>query len=272
MVSSSYCYSETVTGSTPNATIDGYTWVMRNILPAQAGLEVTGLSYRYTIDKDPNSDATVYIRNEHVNGGYIYEREDVWDGLPGNTKVGYDPLIPTLGDLWGNGEIGVEGDGVLSNTSVVYTYRFDPCFDPMVDPSCPGYKPPNNLLQYADLSDPYNDPLVQEQLNRKTNFVEQEFEEKQEEDEEKEELDIEKALSISGAVEKLADGIAQGIMLKNLAAIDKLNSYYDTEINGGAYEDVIQLNDSYLPDNGRLLRNLATDEKHNAMVRSQYEN
>ena len=251
---------------------------MQNVLPDLLGLEIDGVAYKYTIDKDPNSDATVYLRNQHADGnGYIYNREDVWDQLPGNTKVGFDPLASTSADLWGDGEVGIDGEGTLSDVSVIYTYKYNLCVEPLSDPSCPGYADAwmkyllDNAL-FPDVDDPYYDEYVQAQLKLESEPVEEEFEEVVEDEEEKEELDIEKALAISGAVEKLANSAAQQSMLRSLAAPEKLNTYYEVNINGGAYEDSIELKDSTLPDNNVVLRNLATDEKHNAMVRSQYNN
>lgn len=250
---------------------------MQNVLPDLLGMEIDGVAYKYTITKDPDTDATVYIRNQHVNGGLIYNHEDNWDQLPGNTRVGFDPLAPTLADLWGDGEIGVEGDGQLSDVTVTYSYKYNICVEPLSDPSCPGYADAwfQQLLDNAlfpEVDDPYYNEYVQAQLELEAEVVEEEQQPEEEAEEEKEELDIEKALAVSGAAEKIADAVAQQSMLVELANVEKLNSYYDVNISGGAYNETLELKDSTLPDNNAVLRNLATDTKHTAMIRSQYNN
>lgn len=252
---------------------------MNSILPDQSGLMISGVFHRYTIDKDPNSNATVYLRNENALGnGYVYERNDIWDGLPGQTKVGYDPVLPIPKEAMGQGEIGVNGDGTLSNVTVLYSYKYDTCHNPITDPSCPGYFDAlykylldNNLFK-TDTNDPYYDEWVQAQLNKEDPIGEEiEKVESKEKEEEKKELDIEAALSISGAAEELADVAQQELMLAALSASIKLNSYYGAVIQGGSYEETVKLHDAELPDNSKALRNLASDQIHKNMVRLQYD-
>ena len=86
LVCSSYSYSEEVFGSTTNAASAGYNWVMTNLLPAQAGLQVNGVVYRYTAVKNTDDDMVVHVQNENARGaGYIFRSSDDWSGLPGNT-------------------------------------------------------------------------------------------------------------------------------------------------------------------------------------------
>jgi hypothetical protein len=276
----SYSSSEVIIGQTGNAAINGLTWGMDSVLPDQGGLTINGIFHRYTINKDPNSDATVYLRNENALGeGYVYERNDVWDGLPGNTKVGYDPVLPIPREAMGQGKIGIDGDGTLSNVTVLYNYKYDTCYNPITDPSCPGYFASlykylldNNLLN-TNTDDPYYNEWVQAQLDREYPIGETEEEKKEakEEEEVEEELDIEAALSVSGAAEEIADVAQQEAMLKALAALPKLDSYYSVAIQGGSYEETIKLKDAEIPDNTRALRNLASGETHRDMVRSQYD-
>ena len=61
---SSASYSEEVFGTTNNAAQFGLNWVMTNILPSQAGLEVNGLVYQYTAVKDPETGMIVYVQFE----------------------------------------------------------------------------------------------------------------------------------------------------------------------------------------------------------------
>ena len=253
---------------------------MGDVLPPQAGLAVNGVLRRYTIQKDPNSDATVYVRNENALGeGYSYESNDVWDGLPGNTLVRYDPVLPIPREALGDGEIGVDGDGTLSNVTVIYNYKYDTCYNPITDPSCPGYLDAlykylfdNGLLNRENIEDPYYNEWVQAQLEREYPLgKEEEEKEIKEEEEPEEELDIEAALSIGGAAEEIADVAQQEAMLKALAALPKLDSYYSVVIQGGTYEETLTLEDSEIPDNMNVLRSLASDQIHNDMVRLQYD-
>ena len=45
---SCYSYSEEVFGVSPNAANPGLDWVMTNVLPQQAGLQVNKVTYQYT--------------------------------------------------------------------------------------------------------------------------------------------------------------------------------------------------------------------------------
>jgi hypothetical protein len=57
-----------------------------------------------------------------------------------------------------------------------------------------------------------------------------------------------------------------------LSAVPQFNTYYQAQIPGGAYPETVKLPDSDIPDNRRALRNLASDQVHSDMVRSQYKN
>ena len=78
---SSYSYSEQVFGVTKNAADFGYNWVMSQILPQQAGLQVNNVFYRYTTIKDEEDEMVVYVQNENAQGdGYIFREVDDWTG------------------------------------------------------------------------------------------------------------------------------------------------------------------------------------------------
>ena len=69
----SYSFSEEVYGTTNNAAQAGLNWVMTNVLPEYAGLEVNGLIYQYTAVKDPETNMIVWVQNEYADGnGYIF--------------------------------------------------------------------------------------------------------------------------------------------------------------------------------------------------------
>jgi hypothetical protein len=130
----------------------------------------------------------------------------------------------------------------------------------------------NNLLNSEpDINDPYYDEWLKFELERKAEKQEELKLKKAKEEEEKKEVTMEKVLAISGAVEKIADPAEQLNMLTEMAAVGKINSYYDVKIDGGIYKDTIQLNDSNIQDNRKALRNLRNDANHRKIVRSQYK-
>jgi len=59
--------------------------------------------------------------------------------------------------------------------------------------------------------------------------------------------------------------------MQQLAATGTLDSYYGTVIEGGKYEETITLQDGVIEDNNKALRNLAQDNLHRTLVRSQYD-
>jgi len=277
----SYLFSDLLYGRTDNVAKYVRTWDMSKILPPEAGLEVQGVFHRYTITKEANADATVSIVNKNLNGSSnLYERHDSWNKLPSNTKIGFDLITPSLGKRWGKGSIDVTGEAELSDVIVAYNYRFDPCFIPLADPSCPDYESAlykylldNNLINNEpDVNDPYYNQWVQFQLELKAEQKEEEDKEKQEaKEEEQEELKMEKALSVAGAAEQIANPTQQLAMMQQLASTGTLDVYYGTTIEGGKYEDTVTLEDSNIEDNTRALRNLAQDTLHRTLVRSQYD-
>jgi len=276
--------SEVVNGSTENASASAYTWVMQNILPAQTGLTIEGVYHRYTITKDANADAIVSITNENANGtGYIYEYTDNWDNLPSNTKFKYDPIASSLGVLWGKGEIKVIGDGTLSDVNIRYQYRFDTCFIPLSDPTCPDFR--NALYQYLidndllnnepSIDDPYYNEWVKLQLEQtaKEEEEKEELEAAKEEElkNEKKERTMQDLFSVESLTKKLADPFEQVKMLQKMASLEKLEGYYDVVIQGGEYKDTVKLVDGSIEDNTKALKNLAQDKAHEKMVSMQYD-
>ena len=273
-------YSEVVNGSTDNASASAYTWVMQNILPAQTGLTIEGVYHKYTITKDTHADAIVSITNENVNGtGYIYEYHDNWNQLPSNTKFKYDPIASSLGTLWGKGQIKVTGAGTLSNVNIRYQYRFDTCFIPLSDPTCPDFR--NALYQYLidndllnnepSIDDPYYNEWVKFQLEQTAKEEEKlEVAEEELEEEEEEKLTMQDLFSVEGLTKKLSDPFEQVKMLQEMASLEKLEGYYDVVIQGGVYEDTIKLVDGSIKDNFRVLRNLSQSKVHEEMINMQY--
>lgn len=267
----SYSYSEEVYGSTNNAAQTGLSWVMTNILPEFAGLEVNGLVYQYTAVKDPETDMIVYVQNEYADGnGYIFRNADDWSGLPGNT-INKAFVFPNLSaELWGPGSIEVDGEGSVVDPSVIYTYKYDTCFDPQADPSCPGYEEPV-VVPEIEIYDPLQDELVLEQLEQKARLDEQEEEEDRKRRQRQNAVQnaLENLLSDGGnpgLIDPVAEALALALTSKTLPT-----TYYGT-IQGGEYLESLVLDGGDIQDNRKARRsNLAQQLLHQQMVNSQYE-
>ena len=271
LVYSSYSYSEEVYGSTNNAAATGLNWVMTHILPEYAGLEVNGLVYQYTAVKDPESDMIVYVQNEYADGnGYIFRNADDWSGIPGNT-INKSFVFPNLrAELWGPGSIEIDGDGSVEDPSVVYTYKYDTCYDPQTNPDCPGYEEPVEVPEIP-FSDPLEDQLVLDEINKQA-----EIDREQEEEDRRRR---QKENKVKGALEKLlADGTNPELisaeaekMAVALFNITLPTSYYNP-LRGGEYIETIQLDGGEIQDNKRARRiNFAQQLLHTEIVNSQYE-
>lgn len=278
----SYSYSDVTYGTTGNAATGGLSWNMGTVLPDSSQpwvtLQINGLTYRYSMTKDPNADAQVHVRNEDaVNGGYVFEETDNWNGQPSGTVQKYFRLPYTDSSRWGNGEIAVEGDGQVSNPIVTYNYKLDiddqmmKCAaTPLADPSCPGFRQAlMDLLNSTEISvdDPFYDEWVQAQLEKELELEE----EKDLEQKENSEDDLEERLGGRNTVDAMVDVKQQEALLESLADVGKIEPYYQVEIQGGEYEETLTLEDTEIPDNRRALRSLASDANHTKMVRSQYD-
>jgi len=276
----SYSAADTVYGVTNNAVNDGLTWSPVDVLPdfssPSVSLQVNGVTYYYVMSKDPASDATVYIRNEDaINGGYVFEEVDDWSGLPGNSILKNFRFTGIPGEQWGNGSITVDGDGTVSDASVIYLYRMDIdetniiCTNPLADPNCPGfldalYKYLEGL-EYVDPEDEFYEYWLEMQEGRQIENEKVEIVEDEEED-------LEKSMQTDPDVGGFIDGFAQQGVLEQLANDPLIQPYYVVDYPEVlVYEDTLQLEDTSLPDNNRALRQLASDAKHYSMVRSQYD-
>jgi hypothetical protein len=277
LVCSSYSYSDTVYGSTSNAATNGYNWVMTNILPQQAGLTVGNVVYRYTTIKNTSDDMVVHVQNENALGeGYIFRSSDDWSGLPGNTINKVVPVNNIDISYWGNGSIQVDGFGTVEDASVIYTYQYDPCFDPQTDPACPGYIAPVDYSLEALVYEE-DQRYIQDELDRKKTILDDE-EEQEEADRKailaKKRKESDERLEVLLGIVN-TDALSQEQLIKHgqLTATNSLSSSYYTAIPGGTYQETIALIDSKLPDAKKGLRvNLATQILHQKMVDLQYDN
>ena len=71
--------------------------------------------------------------------------------------------------------------------------------------------------------------------------------------------------------DKMVDVTTQQKIMTELANITLLDTYSGIDIAGGVYEETIVLQDKQISDNRKALRNLAQQQTHRDMVRSQYE-
>ena len=290
----SYCYSDSITpyyGQTGNAVSlgSGLTWNMGNVFPSGIpGLDVNAVIYSYTPIKRTEDGLTVHVQNENANGtGYIFRSTDDWKpGSIGGIEIRrVVPVIPGIPrEAWGTGSIQTEGQGSVTDASVVYNYRVDPCYDPQYDPNCPGYKQPVPNIYELDLTtiyDPTKDSNVQLDRSVNINLIKKteekelsEKEKKEKEEKEKEESKerLEKALAAADSTALFAQALASSQMLATMNMAVNMNSYYSASIPGGTYRDSVVLVDKKLPENKRGLRNgLAQQLLHNKMVEMQYD-
>ena len=251
---------------------------MTNVLPQQAGLTVGNVIYQYTTVKDTDDDMVVSVQNENAKGSdYIFRSTDDWSGIPGNTINKVVPVGNVDISYWGDGSIDWTGTGSVTDANVIYTYQYDPCFDPQTDPACPGYiAPVEYSIEDAKAYDALNEDYVQNELDRKQTLKDEEEEEEAERKanilRKKREND-ERLEVMLGYVNTslLSDG--QIIQHEMLTATNNLSGAYYATISGGNYPDAEMLKDSKLPDSKSGVRtNLAQQVLHQQMVDSQYNN
>jgi len=274
---SSYCLSDTSIqyGSTNNAASSGLMWTMANILPQQAGLQVNGVFYQYTTVKNTEDDMLVHVQNENARGdGYIFRETDDWSGLPGNTIKKQVPVDLIDISYWGDGSIEVDGFGSVKDPTVVYTYQFDPCFDPQSRPDCPGYKDPFVMsLDEVKVTDPLDEDYVQNELDRKAVMDDEDQEDRDRRKvKSKKKLDkrLEKVLGIVNTT--VLAGMAQAKHSELMAMSYLPTSYIESSLDGGTYEDAVVLDGGDLSDSKVGLRSTLMQQlKHKEMVDLQYE-
>lgn len=243
---------------------------MANVLPPQTGLTVSNVIYRYTTVKDPSSEMLVSVQNENGLGeGYIFRSTDDWSGLPGNTINRAIPVGAVPLEAWGDGSIAVEGEGTVEDPTVIYTYRYDTCYDPQVSPECVGYIPP--VVPYSEVYvDPLEDEYVQAELARKARIEEEEENIERKEKSAKERKKLEQLLGGINGFMMSQNALAQEKALFNMKFIPQS---YLSSLSGGEYNDTLQFEHKEIPKNLNALRvGLAQQLKHEEMVRAQYDN
>ena len=268
--SGSYSYSEFEYGTTSNAADNRLNWVMKNVLPDASNLSVNGVFYQYTPVKVKEDAMKVHVQNENALGsGYIFRETDDWTnqvgGIPINKVVGV-ANIPEA--AWGDGSIEVEGTGSVIDTSVIYSYQYDnTCANPIDDPTCPGY---NDAIQ--SVLNSISEPVPYDTTSDVKLVLDEKVELEEEVDEEQDDDRLEKALSAVDVGVLDANTIAQNHLLLSLTAGVSVQSYYDKRIQGGVYEDTVDMSTVQMPDNKSGARvGLAQQLKHNEMVDMQYK-
>jgi len=241
---------------------------MTNVLPEYTGLTVNSVIYQYSAVKETEDDMTVAVQNENAQGpGYIFREVDDWSGQPSNTIYRVVPVGQVPLELWGDGSIEVEGDGVVEDARVVYNYQYVPSDAPPEIPDLPD--PPR-----VEDSEEY----LQSERDRKANLRAQQEEEERrereaiEEAEEKKKLQLQELESLLGTL-VLNDLQGPSEVLHNqMVALNYLSPVYQSVLVDPGYEDSVTLSDAELPDNMNARRmNLAQDGLHQEMVNSQYE-
>ena len=128
-------------GYTPNVAISGLEWTMTpTYLGADGigGMDVSGVTYKYTPIKNKEDDYVVTLENDKVGGGYVFQDVQDWSQREGGIEVRRTIALPyTPIAIFGDGRLKQEGTGSIEGADVRYIYRFDPCFDPQSNPSCP---------------------------------------------------------------------------------------------------------------------------------------
>ena len=264
-------------GYTPNVAISGLEWSMTpTYLGADGigGMDVSGVTYKYTPIKNKEDDYVVTLENDKVGGGYVFQDVQNWSQREGGTEVRRTIALPyTPLAVFGAGRLKEEGTGSIENADVRYIYRFDPCFDPQSDPNCPGYKKPKppplpDIPDYDALQDE-SVAIAQAETDRK--LLDDEQAEKEEEEEEAEEESLEFMLADVENALTIANEIAQSVILQQLNNVTNLTNYYVSTIPDNYYPDAVALQGGTIVDNRRALRSLSQDARMNEMIEEQYK-
>jgi hypothetical protein len=223
----------------------------------------------------------VNVQNENALGtGYIFRETDDWTGKAGGVEI--RKVVPVANiprEYWGTGSIDVQGTGTVTDASVVYSYRVDPCYDPQFDPNCPGYKPYIPDIDIIDVADLYDATAGDSDISTtdvdyksEEELSEEEKKKRQEEEDKDSKERLEKALAAIDNSALFANAFDASKMLDQINSSVNMNPYYAAYIAGGEYNDSIELDGGNLPDNknGRKY-DLSSQKLHTEMVDMQYK-
>ena len=262
-------------GYTPNVAITGLEWTMTpTYLGANGinGMDVSGVTYKYTPIKNKEDDYVVTLENDKVGGGYVFQDVQDWSQREGGIEVRRTIALPyTPIAIFGDGRLKQEGTGSIEGADVRYIYRFDSCFDPQSDPNCPGYKKPKppplpDIPDYDALQDE-SVSLAQKETDRE--LLEDEQADKDDEEEDEESLELKLADTTNALT--IANEISQSAILKELNNVTNLSNYYVYTIPDNYYPDTVALQGGTIVDNRKALRSLSQDARMNEMIEEQYK-
>jgi len=236
------------------------------------GLDISGVIYNYLPVKEKEDDFVVTVQNEKVGGGYIFQDTEDWSGQIGIRIQKVVPLPYTPINLFGEGSITTTSIGTVEDAVVLYMYRWDACFNPQNDPNCPGYVQPMPIVPVIEVYDALDDEFV-EQATAETDrdLIEEKDEEKNNDEEEEEKERLEIALAASENALTIANSVTQASVVRAMNIATNINSYYVTQIQGGAYGESISLQGGVIVDNRRAFISLGQDKLMNAMIEEQYK-
>jgi len=241
---------------------------------AIGGMDISGVTYKYTPVKNKEDNYIVTLENDKVGGGYVFQDVQNWSQREGGIEVRRTIALPyTPLAIFGNGRLKEEGTGSIENADVKYIYRFDPCFDPQSDPNCPGYvkpKPPPlpEIPDYDALQDE-SVQLAQAETNKE--LLEENKEAKEDEDEAEDKENMESLLAATENALTIANEVSQAALLQVINKATNINTYYIANIPGKMYKESIVLQDKDIVDNRRALRSLGQDKLMNTMIEEQYQ-
>jgi len=270
----SYSHSEPyLYGFSGNAAYYSLNWSMTPMFPDVLGLDINGLTYKYRTVKETDADMKVSVGNLNSAGdGYTFKEVDDWSGMPSNTIVKTFPIPNIPIENWGDGSITVEGEGTVEDAVVIYNFRIDECFDPQLNPSCPGYIKPVPDLPEIEVYAALEDDAVLDAIDTEQDY---EYDEDgniiSEDDNEEKETRIELGLIASENALTLFKTQGQSNIINQMNQQTNIAMYYNSAINGGIYDDVASLDGGSISDNKKGLRNnLAQQILHEQMVDMQY--
>jgi hypothetical protein len=246
---------------------------MSSVLPSIGGVDINGLIYRYTTEKETDADMKVTVGNLNFGGdGYLFKETDDWSGVPSNTITKSFPLNNIPLERWGDGSITVEGEGTVKNATVVYTFRVDECYDPQLNPSCAGYKKPIPEIPEVEVYNALEDDAVVDTIEKEEYEYPDDAEIPEDDEDNEKPTKIELGLMSAENALTMFQDYNQNELINMINNQTNLQTYYDLKINGGIYKDKHKLSQKQMPDNKRALRaNLAQQLKHEEMVNMQYK-
>ena len=266
MLWAGYSYSNPVYtyGYTPRI-YNVHTWKVQDYLESPSYTDINAVVYRYSVQKDVQSDLSVTVSNDDVvNGGYIFRETDDWSGVSGSTinKMIVLPNVPAVN--FGEGRIDVVGEGTVLDPEFIYSYRLDTSGIVPVIVDVPETVDAPDIPE-VDIYNVLEDSAITSNEAYPEYSDDQDIEAKGEEEERKE-----RALRAASDSVGIGSTLAQQAMMAALM-INTLERYEALQLDGGTYKESLTLNDAKLPDGKQGLRNgLAQQILHTKMVESQY--